>query len=450
MRAEQSRWAVPTQGTAFLFDLESIARQGELWRQLDRAVIEALVAAGAPAQSQAGARFALWGGLQHGGSTLLLLLAEIGPGHAFVKDLYEALRPRLPEGGIIFAGAPLQLPELWPLYAVAEGQVLRCAVSAGAAPPALRVLSKQARGASFVAVSPAPIHLAALVDKMEGVGVLVTELERPSRGERLNEEGDRVDSQGDSADPPTVMHPPDEPPKGMLPSPKPFEALDGPASPMPFVAAPVIAREGALVAPAQAPRYTPSGSLLVADADVIAVQELVPSAALPPLPEEVSLPMPSDGQGARAALLARLGGASSERTLVDIGDEDIAAEVLTGAEAAPGLTSTEKMAPLPEEPEIVAAFALQAPARAISSPGMAAVTPLAALKDGQLRLILTAAPLRESCDRLAEVLERAPAEIARIFALASGALPTTEAEMAFALRVRATARAVGWVLVPGE
>jgi hypothetical protein len=107
-----------------------------------------------------------------------------------------------------------------------------------------------------------------------------------------------------------------------------------------------------------------------------------------------------------------MGEASSERTLVDVGEEDI--------------TGVVRAAPAPELP------------------------PLASLSDVELRLILTAPPLREQCERLSQALGRTPGEIARIFALASGSEPRSDIERAFAARVYAVARAVGWVLGPLE
>ena len=449
MTARFRGWSVPTSGTAFLFDVEAIARRGELWRQLDRALLESLRAvdaapslgphgpgAGAgPYRSPAlaepeEARLELWGGLAPGSGHLLVLLAEVGPADPVSRDLYERVAARLPPASILFAGTPLHLPELWPLYAAAEGQVFRCAVSVAGAPPALRVLVRRPEGLLFSAVSPAPVNLSALVDKLDGVNILVAELEG-GRGERLNEEGDRVDSRDGASEPPTVLVPPEEPPKGTVPSPTPFTPLDQPPSPLPFSVDTVSIPGSVLVSESLLGLNTADSlgvrSLEVSDADVIAVEvveagvvevsedavlaEMVaaPHVALPPLPVEVSLPGPSSGGG---VLLARFGGANAESTLVDVGEEDIERVV----HAAP-------------EPS---------------------VPPLASLSDVELRLILTAPPLREQCERLSQALGRTPGEVARIFALASGSEPRSEIERAFAARVYAVSRAVGWVLGPGE
>jgi hypothetical protein len=73
---------------------------------------------------------------------------------------------------------------------------------------------------------------------------------------------------------------------------------------------------------------------------------------------------------------------------------------------------------------------------------------LNALSDGELRLILTSAPLHETCQKLAAALNRSPEEIARVYALASGAPAAPGPESTFALRARTVAHVVGWVLAP--
>lgn len=487
MLGRYRKWSSPKTGIAFLFDIEVLSKTyGEVWRPFDRTFVESLLPMVEVVEGEE--RLEVWGGVwQEGGEvSLFALLAGVQLSSESISAFYGRLRQKLPEGTVVFAGSPQKLPTLVPLFGVSKEGVFRCAVSVEGASPVLRLLVYGADGPVFSAVAPTPVNLAATVDKIQGVSVRVADMSLEGAA-RYSEEGDRIDAEAAPSESPASAEATEEV-KGVE---------SGGGEEGPDASAPPAAKEGEALSPSSEEAFevisesgppTPGGSFVISESDVVSVRSVVPgeevdsqgvevisdssiqvvtdddikeeisihdaareqeeidlyspppldlipvppplsdpvdTAALmellPPgsvLPAPAGEPAPEDGpvseegpapEEKKIHPLLRFAGVSAERTLIDIGDDDI-------TEARPIQVSS----------------------------------PLSSLSDGELRVILTAAPTRETCDRLGEAFGRSPSEIARVFALASGAPCTSEAEGAFAVRAKGVARSVGWVLVPEE
>ena len=387
------KWSIPTGGVAFLVDIDALIKtHHEFWRPFDRCFATTLLSL--TQYTPPNERLEVWGGLFQSGAEInyMVLLAGSALPSDVVGFFYGQLRQHLPEGAIIFAGSPAALPPLLPVYAVTEGTVYRVAVTEDGTTPTLRVVLKSPEGPMVGQIPAVPVNLAAMLDKVAGVSLLIADLSTETGEGGFTEEGDKLASENGEQPP--------EPPQ--------------PPADDRFVAAEAISptEEGSQSIESL------SGSLRVVDADVVFIEEVAlhpseepeeeaqayaeepvystPSTEEPgfnstELPTTIR-PAPQQGEGAG--------------TLIDVGDEDIASAKLVNGAA------------------------------------------LNAITDSELRLILTSAPLEETCQKLAAVLQKQPTDIARVYALASGATAVPGPESAFALRARTVASVVGWVLTP--
>jgi hypothetical protein len=386
------KWSTPKGGVAFLVDINALVQaQQEFWRPFDRCFATTLLSLIQYASNSE--RIEVWGGLFQNGadSNYMVLLSGSVPPPDVVGFFYGQLRQHLPEGAIIFAGSPSVLPPLLPVYAVTEGTVYRVAVTEDGTTPTLRVVLKSPEGPMVGQIPAVPVNLAAMLDKLSGVSLLIADLSPETGDVGFTEEGDKLASENG------------EPPEG--PQPPAEERF-------------VVTEASAPIDESSQSIESLSGSLRVVDADVVFIQEIVPHPSEEPAYSETAVPHsdadgfpPTEEPGFPSAELpttirpsSRQGGGAG--TLIDVGDEDIAT------------------------------------AKVVNSAALSAIT------DSELRLILTSAPLEETCQKLAAVLQKQPADIARVYALASGATAVPGPESAFALRARTVASVVGWVLAP--
>ena len=396
------KWSTPQGGVAFLVDIDALVKTyQEFWRPFDRCFATTLLSLTQYASQHE--RIEVWGGLfQNGNETnYMVLLAGSVPPSEVVGFFYGQLRQHLPEGAIIFAGSPSVMPPLLPVYAVTESTVYRVAVTEDGTTPTLRVLLKSPDGPMIGQIPAVPVNLAAMLDKFNGVSLLIADLSPETGDVGFTDDGDKLASENGEL-------PPEPPP------PPADDAVVEALSP---------------IEEASQSIESLSGSLRVVDADVVFVQEVVPhpsddeaayqepAAEAPvyaeeqPLYADVPTPLTEPPPGFTSAEIpttirppTRQGDGAG--TLIDVGDDDIAS------------------------------------AKVVSSNALNAIT------DSELRLILTSAPLEETCQKLAAVLQKQPADIARVYALASGATSVPGPESAFALRARTVASVVGWVLAP--
>jgi hypothetical protein len=389
------KWSTPQGGVAFLVDIDALIKaHQEFWRPFDRCFANTLLSLTQYASHTE--RIEVWGGLfQNGAETnYLLLLAGSALPSEVVSFFYGQLRQHLPEGAILFVGSPSVLPSVLPVYAITEGTVYRVAVTEDGTTPTLRVVLKSPEGPMVGQIPAVPVNLAAMLDKVAGVSLLIADLSNETGEGGFTEEGDKLASE--NGEQPEAPQPPNDDKLGTTEAISPVE-------------------EGSQSIESL------SGSLRVMDADVVFIEEVVPHPSEEPA-EEVSQtyvaePLYSDVIAKELQPSANTNeiptmirsAASLEKsagTLIDIGDDDIAsAKVVNG-------------------------------------------TVLNAITDSELRLILTSAPLEETCQKLAAALQKQPADIARVYALASGATAAPGPESAFALRARTVASVVGWVLAP--
>jgi hypothetical protein len=389
------KWSTPQGGVAFLVDIDALIKaHQEFWRPFDRCFANALLSLTQYASHTE--RIEVWGGLfQNGAETnYLLLLAGSALPSEVVSFFYGQLRQHLPEGAILFVGSPSVLPSVLPVYAITEGTVYRVAVTEDGTTPTLRVVLKSPEGPMVGQIPAVPVNLAAMLDKVAGVSLLIADLSNETGGGGFTEEGDKLASE--NGEQPEAPQPPNDDKLGATEAISPVEESSQSIESL-------------------------SGSLRVMDADVVFIEEVVPHPSEEPA-EEVSQtyvaeppysdviakePQPSaDANEIPTMIRPAASPEKSAGTLIDIGDDDIAsAKVVNG-------------------------------------------TALNAITDSELRLILTSAPLEETCQKLAAALQKQPADIARVYALASGATAVPGPESAFALRARTVASVVGWVLAP--
>jgi hypothetical protein len=410
MLGRYMKWSTPQSGVAFLVDIDAVVKvHHEFWRPFDQSFASTLLLLIQHASQSE--RIEVWGGVYHesGETHYMVLLAGNVPPSDVVSFFYGQLRQRLPEGAIIFAGSPSMLPALLPVYAVTENTVYRCAVTEDGTAPTLRVLLKSPEGPLIGQIPAVPVNLAAMLDKIPGVSLLIADLSPETGDAGLTEDGDRIKSASGEAPAPSEIQP----------------ALDE-----------MVVSAVAISTPEEETETADSsvGAVKIVESDVVFVQEvshpmeenLVPPpdppsepVILPQTPEAEPIPEPAPEVFAEPAqennydsteipttvreVSAQGDGPS---TLINIDDEDIASTKMVRGSALNTIT------------------------------------------DSELRLILTSAPLEETCQKLAAVLQKQPADIARVFALASGAPAVPGPEASLALRARTVASVVGWVLAP--
>jgi hypothetical protein len=190
MLGRYRKWTLPQGGVALLVDVAGLSRAAaDPWRLLDRALASALLPLSIKPPTDD--RIEVWGGLEGGGETLALLVAGFPLPSEILAAMFSALCRELPEGVVSYAGAAAARPELLPMYAATAGHVYRCAVSREGSAPSLQILVRGPEGVLLSAVTPSPVNIAAVVDKLPGVSVVVADM-AGGAGAGYTEDGDRI------------------------------------------------------------------------------------------------------------------------------------------------------------------------------------------------------------------------------------------------------------------